>query len=219
MSASHIAEGAALQPAALAELATNFERRLSNIGAQLDPSWSTHLGRKWPVLQCMNDAALSNATLRLLLLHECASVPEAARLSTPEGYVTLLPRDALHQALAALALACRPGVLRCCIDRDARTALAGSLGGFFEPLLALSALGAPVSAEAAAWSPLHWTCRGCVDWMAMLRPEDDLLRRLVCLSLPAGLLGMHRRAAGARAQWRPPRAIGELRAGGVAWPC
>lgn len=219
MSASYIAEGSAPQPAALAELAANFQRRLSNLGAQMDPSWSAPLRRKWPVLQCMNDPALSNATLRVLLLHECPSVPEAARLSTPEGYVTLLPRDALHQALAALALACRPGVLRCCIDRDARASLAGALGGFFEPLLAMSGLGAPVSAEAAAWSPLHWTCRGCVDWMAMTRPDDELLRRLVCLSLPAGLLGMHRRGARARAQWRPPRALGHLRASGVTWPC
>lgn len=214
-----MAEDAARVPADLVALAQGFEHRLSSLRAHLDPSWPARLAGRWPVLQWMTDAALYDATLRSLILHDVRDFPTVARLAGAEGRIALLPRESLHRALGALALACRPGVLRCCIDRQAQAALADALGPFFEPLQQLSAGGAPVSAQAAAWSPLHWACRGCLDWMNMLSSQDQLLRRVVCLSMPAGLLGMHRRGAAARAELRPQRALRRLQDLGVAWPC
>lgn len=206
-------------PDALAQMAVQLQERISHLSPELDPSWSDVLLSQWPVLQYVTDAALRDELMIKLLLRDYPALPSAGRLTCPEARLVLLPRGGILQSLAALAIACRPGVLRCCIDREVRMVMESALGPFFGPLVEVSSGGRPVSAQAAGWSPLHWSCMGYLDWLPLLRRDDRLFRRVVRLSLPAGLLAMHKRRRAAPLQLRPSAAMEMLCRMETGWPC
>jgi hypothetical protein len=211
-------EALGAQPSAadLAGLASELQQRLSALDDEMHASWHAAMRRRWPVLEAVRDRARFRTLLAALLLRRC-EVPGADRLARGEGRLALMPAPAIRRSLAALAIACRPGSLRCCIDREVRAGLEAELGPFIGALQAHSPAGRPVPAQAAAWSPLHWACLGYFDWLRLLQPEDRLLRRIVQLALPADLLAMPARRRMVPAELRAAPARDLLLAAG--WPC
>ncbi len=193
----------------LARLAQHLGAKLERLAEDTDP------GR----LRMMHGAAAAAATprqalMRLFLAH-IGGLPALASLLNPAARLALLPREDIHGRLCTLALACRPGVLRCCVDRATRQALQRTLGPAWDPLCALSRQGGTASEEQAARSPLQWACVGYADWRAGLVPGETVLHRLVGLSLPDAALA----AVPEPPQLPPPQALQQLADTGLAWPC
>jgi hypothetical protein len=209
----------AAAPHALAAWLAGLQAKLFSLPEHLDDSWHGPIVERWPFLAQVLDTAAQGRLLGVLLLQDCRGTPPAQRLSLPEVRLALQDRAAIQRSLCALALARRPGVLRCCIDREARDSLRDALGALFEPLARLGQRGRPVSAEVAVWSPLHWACMGYVDWLELLEGDDRLFRRIVRLSLPQQLLAMPKRRRQARAEFAPAQAVQALKDVEVGWPC
>lgn len=204
--------------AALVTLARAFEAKLQRLQLDLDPSWQAELGHRWVCLDPLPEAA--RAALRpALFIDLCGGLPSLERLMDPVARLVLLPRGELVGRLCALALARRPGVLRCCVDRQALGAMRQALGPHFDALMALSQRGRPLGDAAARWSPMHWACLGYFDWVSRLAPEDGVLRRVARLSLPPQLLGHVAQLQPVPADLRTGHALRSLADAGVGWPC
>jgi hypothetical protein len=76
-----------------------------------------------------------------------------------------------------------------------------------------------VSQEAALWTPLHWACVGHLDWLRLLRPDDEALARMARLSLPPGLLKVERRRAEAAPDAEPAAALALIDELELDWSC
>nr|WP_264080793.1 type III secretion protein HrpB4 [Paracidovorax avenae] len=118
-------------------------------------------------------------------------LPPLERLEDGGARLALLDRTSLLARLCALALLGRPGVLRCCVQRSARTALQEALGPAFAPLRARDG-GAAVSPEVAGWPPLAWSWVGYRELVRAGAWPDRALRRMVRLALPASRSGAPR---------------------------
>jgi len=209
----------AAAPHALAAWLAELQAKLFSLPEHLDEAWHPLIVERWPFLAQVIDGTAQGRLLGVLLLQDSRGAPPAQRLSLPEVRLALQDRAAIQRSLCALALARRPGVLRCCIDREARGSLRDALGELFDPLARLGLRGRPVSAEVAVWSPLHWACMGYMDWLELLVGDDRLFRRIVRLSLPPQLLAMPKRRRQARAEFAPAQAVQALKDMEVAWPC
>lgn len=204
--------------AALVALARAFEAKLQRLHEDLDPAWQAELAQRWAGLAALAEPA--RAALRpALFIDLCGGLPALPRLMDPLARLVLLPREDLVGRLCALALARRPGVLRCCVDRQALDAMRRALGTHFDPLMALSQHGRPLGDAATRWSPAHWACMGYFDWVSRLAPNDGVLRRVARLSLPPGLLGRMARLQPVPADLRTTHALRSLAEAGVEWPC
>lgn len=200
------------------QVAIALQRRIDAAWAEMDPSWRQLACRRWPFVEHFAVARRERWTSRLLLLGH-GPVPPAPRLLAPEARLGLLSRDAQRRSLCLLAVARRPGLLRCCLERQARSSLREMLGAAYDRLVPLAQGGGGIGAEAASWSPLHWACVGFFDWAKLTRAEDRLLLRLVRLSLPDRLLGMQVRRQQAPGQVTRADALKALREVDVEWPC
>jgi hypothetical protein len=203
----------------LAAACRSLEHKLLTLADHADPSWQEVHPKRWPVLHQVPAGEARSSLLARLLLADASGRLSAQRLQTPEGRLALAGREAVVRNLCALALACRPGAVRCCIDRTAKQALAAVLGELFGVLQASSPHGRAVRHDVAAWSPLHWACLGYLDWLKLVGPEEPLLRRVVHMSLPRHLLGMATRRRWARRERAPRAALQALHEAGGAWPC
>jgi hypothetical protein len=173
-------------PQQLAVLAQAFEQRLDALAEHVDASWEDVA----PWRSALRETPPGSARRRLLVdLFErwCGPLPSLLELATPAGRLATMPRLTMLTRLCALALAARPGAVRCCIERPARQGLEQALGPVLPLLRDASRGGVPVSSEVAAWSPMQWACAGYADLLRARGWRQRSLRRLVRLALPAAL--------------------------------
>ena len=203
----------------LAECARAFERKLQGIEHDLDPEWREALRPTWPFLEGLPAGVPRQQLVSRLLVTQMGGLPALERLLDPAARLVLLERPALLSRLCMLALARRPGMLRCCIERPVRQALMGALDEDFDVLMRLTLAGAPFRHEATGWVPMQWACAGYFDWAALLVSGDGVLRRIARLSLPRRLLRRVQELRPVPAQLSSRRALAALAEAGVAWPC
>lgn len=170
--------------ASLAGLALSFERRLDALPEAIDASWRETAELRSLVKGMPAGPARRRLTLQLFR-RWCGPLPALADLAAPGGRLALHARMPLLGRLCALALLSRPGVIRCCVERDARQALEQGLGATFELLRQLADGGPPVSGYAASWTPMQWACAGYADLVRVRAWPHRSLRRLARLALPA----------------------------------
>jgi Bacterial type III secretion protein (HrpB4) len=170
--------------AALADASQALARRLDDLRGGLDPHWRMRLQ---PGLEFVCGIGARRVSPRVCLaafVSLCGPLPALPALATPAGRWSLLPCAALQARLCALALALRPGVLRACVRREARKALAHAIGPAFAPLQCAPAHGAALPAGDAARSPQDWAWTGFRDVARCgLWPARSVRRRVV-LALP-----------------------------------
>jgi hypothetical protein len=210
---------AAEEAAQLVRCALAFEHKLHGMADDLDPEWQEALQPQWGFLDELHSGAARRQALVRVLGARLGGLPALRRLLEPAPQLALLDRPSLLKRLCILALARRPGMLRCCIERPVRHALQSALGDDFDTLVALSRSGSPYHHESIGWSPMEWACTGYFDWATMLLDDDAALRRIVRLSLPRGLLHTIDEYRPVPAQIKPIRALGALAEAGLAWPC
>jgi len=205
--------------ARLAAWAQAFESRLQDLVQQLDPSWQASLAPELAMLDHLPDDVSRRRFITRWLRHRCRGWPQLHRWLEPSPRLVLLRRGPMLRQLCTLALARRPGVLRCVVERRARQALKEALGPNHEPLRLLSVSGRAAPDGVAEWSPLHWACVGYDDWVDMLRAEDRPVRRIVRLSLPQKRPDAPLLRRGVLAERSVPQALQALHEHEVAWPC
>jgi Bacterial type III secretion protein (HrpB4) len=164
--------------------AFRFQERLDEWPAHIDPSWREgRIARHLMVFAEMSELARRRAAL-VVYQRWCGPLPQPGALVLCGGALGLCGRDELLARLCSLALALRPGVLRCCVDGRVREMFRRALGESFELLRAQVQGGRPVPARVARLEPLTWACVGYRDAVrAGLLPARGL-RRLVRLALP-----------------------------------
>lgn len=196
--------------AELAEGALAFEAKLRALPGDLHADWQRDADSPWALLlQLPEGPARERAAAGLFAAH-CGPLPALPRLLDAAGAWVLQDRPTLTRLFCALAIARRPGVLRCCIEKSARLALRAALGEWFGRLAALAPSGRGVPAQVAHWSPMHWACIGYWDWATLLQPDDGPLRRMARLSLPRGLLGTGAARGAAAPDWPAAQALAWL---------
>lgn len=173
-------------PQALAALARAFQRRLDELPDHVDASWKRAAALR-PLLQALPAGAARRGVMRHLFSQWCGPMPGLQDLQGPCGHLVLLGRVPMLSRLCALALAARPGALRCCVERPVRKALERALGPAFSPLREGAAGGMPVRADVAAWMPIQWACVGYVDLLRAGLWRQAALLRLARLGLPSTL--------------------------------
>ncbi|NRF72446.1 hypothetical protein HLB44_36405 [Aquincola sp. S2] len=202
-------------PAALAAWARGLECKLEQLPQHLhDPArapWAAWLA------QLPTGPARRRVAARLFEQH-VAPLPPLDRLSDRDARVALLPRETLLRQLCMLALARRPGVLRCCVDGRTRAGLRSMLGDAFDALVSVGQNGRAPPEHTMRWTPMHWSCQGYYDWAGLLAQGDQALRRIVRLSLPPDLLDV-RRAQLPPADLRAAPAVGIMNDLSLEWSC
>jgi len=209
------------EPEQLAAWAVSFDGKLRGLVDDLDASWQDELLGSWGFLDAMPPESAAALWPRLWRdrLAPDGGLPALGRFADPLPRLGLLPRGELLQRLCTLALARRPGVLRCCIDRAVRAPLQRALGDSFAPLAAMSAQGRPVEAAQAAWSPVQWACVGFADWSAALTAADRPVRELVRWSLPRAAVDEVLAGAPVAAERNVAASLAALAQADMEWPC
>jgi len=201
----------------LAQHASAFQLKLARLPQDTDPARQGDGALR--CLALVTDPKARGRLVARLYPRLFGPWPSLARLDDRATRLALLDRDRLVSHLCRLALAARPGALRCCIARDVRRALQASLGDAFDGLLRGGTGGRAIPETAAGWSPLHWACLGFLDWATLLQPEDKPLRRLVEASLPPGLLGMPAACSTVPRERSAAKAVEELDRLSLEWSC
>lgn len=171
-------------PRELAAVARAFEARLGRLDASVDPQWRHHFESVYGALPATITAPASQRGQLAVFEALCGAVPDVETLGTPVGRWSLLPRDELLPRLCGLALARRPGILRSCVRRSARLALADMLGNAYEPLRELPFTGPNVSGQIAERPPLDWAIVGYQDLTSRRLWPGRSMRRLARFALP-----------------------------------
>ena len=174
-----------LTAAQRAALAWCLQRRIAQWSQDCDPGWQrAAAGRPGEPPLAAGDAGRRQASA--LFERRIGPLPPLPALAEGAGHMALLDRQALQAQLCALALLGRPGVLRCCVQRDARQALQQALGPAYAPLRARAAGAPAVPGEVAAWAPLSWAWVAWRELQAAGAWPHRSLRRLARAMLPAG---------------------------------
>ena len=207
-------------PEQLAAWAVSFDGKLRGLVDDLDASWQDELLGPWAFLEALPPESAAALWPRLWRdrMAPGGGLPALGRFADPLPRLGLLPRGELLQRLCTLALARRPGVLRCCIDRTVRAPLQRALGEHFAPLAAMSARGRPVEADQAAWTPVQWACVGFSDWSAALSADDGPVRQMVRWSLPRAAVE-EVLASPVAAERNVAASLSALAEADVEWPC
>lgn len=202
----------------LAGWALALTQRLEQLHEDHDAEWRDELHST-----CVLAGALPPAQARRLAprlwADRLGALPRLERMADPLARLCLLPRAEVLNRLCTLSIARRPGVLRCCIDREARARLRTALGDSLTPLTAISRHGKAVDEAVAAWSPLVWACIGWADWTAVLPPTDGAVRELVRLAMPRRMIADLAGSMAVPADRPVTQAIEALEDAGVRWPC
>lgn len=208
-------------PEQQAAWALAFGHKLQGMIDDLDAEWREEVMAPWAFVEALPESAARRLMPRLWAGHlgGATALPSLRRFEDPLTRLCLLPRGELLHRLCTLALARRPGVLRCCIDRSVRAPLQRALGDTFDALAVMSRSGRPVDAVTAGWSPVVWACVGYADWSARLKAEDEAVRRIVRLSVPRGLLDEVMEQPPVAAERGVPETLAALAEAGVEWPC
>lgn len=205
----------------LAHWAQAFEDKLCHLADDLDTDWQAPLLSPWAFMQAMPTDRANALWPRLWRgrLAEEGCWPTLDHFDDPWPRLSLLARPDLLHRLCVLALARRPGVLRCCIDRSVRVPLQRALADAFPLLSAFSQQGRPVDAVQAGWSPVEWACVGFVDWADMLGSDARMVKSLVRWSLPRRMLDLRCEAGPVPAERSAEAARQALVQAGLEWPC
>jgi hypothetical protein len=164
--------------------ALRFEQRLVEWPAQIDPAWRDASGAR-----CLRAASAASIGLRrrtalAVFRHWCGVLPQPEALTEGGACLALCSREELLARLCCLALALRPGVLRCCVDGRVRELMRRALGESFDRLRDQAQGGRPVSAPVARREPIAWACVGYRDLARAGLMRERSLRRCTRLSLP-----------------------------------
>jgi Bacterial type III secretion protein (HrpB4) len=205
-----------------AALARAVDHKLQSLVMDLDPDRAKKFDLMWPPLSSFGNTRLmssnrGNAILKILISH-CGGMPLLTEFNPSSARLALLPRAEIHVQLCALAIARRPGVLRCCVDKQARQSLQASLGSRLSALKVLSLSSQQVSPESANWRPMRWVCIGYRDWCETIAPRTPTIHRMVALSLPEAMLHEVLAAPAEPAEHGVVVALQRLETQGVAWP-
>lgn len=165
----------------LARLAGELQARIEALPEHVDPSWLTPAG---PAGSGTVPPEIQGAVSRGWFLRLSGSLPPLDLLEDSGARLALMDRPSLLARLCALALMGRPGVLRCCVQRNARLALQQALGPAFAVLRARDG-GPAVPPEVAGWPPIAWSWVGYRELVRAGTWPDRGLRRMVRLALPA----------------------------------
>ena len=170
----------------LARLAGELQARIEALPDHVDPSWLTPPG---PAGSAAGASAavpreIRGAVSQGWFLRLGDPLPPLDLLEDSGARLALMDRSSLLARLCALALMGRPGVLRCCVQRNARLALQQSLGPAFAVLRARDG-GPAVPPEVAGWPPIAWSWVGYRELARAGTWPDRGLRRMVRLALPA----------------------------------
>jgi hypothetical protein len=164
--------------------ALRFEARLDDWAAHIDPGW-----RELQAVQCLTAVEdLTPQVRRRVALavyrRWCGELPQPESLARPGWSLALCDREELLARLCSLALALRPGVLRCCVERRARESMRHALGDTFDRLRDQAQGGKPVNSAVTRREPLAWACVGYRDLVRAGSMRERSLRRCTRLSLP-----------------------------------
>jgi len=202
-----------------AQTAAAFAAKLDRLPDDMDPTRLRQTRAPWSRVAALTSPLARRRALANLFTQHVAPLPPLARMRERAPRLALLDRSTLLRRWCVLAVASRPGVLRCCIDREARGNLQAQLGPAFDALASAGANGRAMSHRASSWTPLHWSCVGHLDWSTLLQPEDAPLRRMARLSLPPGLLGVAQAMREVPAESSAVQALGLIDALGLEWTC
>ena len=198
-----------LTTAQRAALAWCLQRRIAQWSQDCDPGWQyPALGRPGESPAAAGDAGRRQAAA--LFERRIGPLPPLPALAEGAGPMALLDRQALQAQLCALALLGRPGVLRCCVQRDARLALQQALGPAYAPLRARAAGAPAVPGDVAAWAPSSWAWVAWRELQAAGAWPHRSLRRLARAMLPAGRADAPRLAAAPAASLPLAQRLNEL---------
>jgi hypothetical protein len=203
-----------LSAARRAALVTLLQERIAHWQRDCDPGWhfaSTESAWK----EAVAARHLSNGdALRRLLAREfelrLGPLPPLPLFEHPVGSMALLDPLSLRARLCALALLGRPGVLRSCVQRDAREALQTTLGPAYPALRERSRQAPAAPPQVATWTPLAWVWIGWRDLLMARAWPHRTLRRLTRALLPAGRSGAPRLALAPRSIVPLPDRLKEL---------
>ena len=174
-----------LSAAQRAALAWCLQRRIAQWSQDCDPAWQyPGLGRPGEPPEAASEAGRRQAAA--LFERRIGPLPPLPALAEGAGPMALLDRQALQMQLCARALLGRPGVLRCCVQREARQALQQALGPAYAPLRARAAGAPAVPGDVAAWAPMSWAWVAWRELQAAGAWPHRSLRRLARAMLPAG---------------------------------
>jgi hypothetical protein len=206
----------------LAALAQSVEHKLRFFNADLDPDRAKALLKKWPFVAGLSPPAQASASERKVWLQmtvqQCGGLPPLVEFSHSAARLALLPRVEIHTQLCALAIARRPGVLRCCIDKQKRLALRTALGPTFLALNTLARSSKAVSILVTDWPVLRWVCVGYRDWYDTIAPKVPTIHQLVALSLPELTLAEVMESRSEPAEYGAGAAVKLLATQGLSWP-
>ncbi|HET9646238.1 MAG TPA: type III secretion protein HrpB4 [Burkholderiaceae bacterium] len=196
-----------------AALVRLLQERIGQWQFECDPGWGFISAQSaWKAASGRGTAG--GDALRRLAVREfelrLGPLPPLPLFEHAVGSMALLDPQSLQARLCALALLGRPGVLRSCVQREAREALQATLGPAY-PLLRERSRQAPaVPAYAAAWTPLAWVWIGWRDLLAARAWPHRTLRRLARALLPSGRAGAPRLAVAPRPIVALPDRLKEL---------
>jgi hypothetical protein len=205
-----------------AVLARAVECKLQRLYVDLDPDRAKNFHVTWPFFSSLDDTKTtsinhSNVVLKILISH-CGDLPLLTEFNSSAARLALLSRAEIHVQLCALAIARRPGVLRCCVDKQARHSMQAALGSTLFALNALSRSGQRVAPASANWQVLRWVCIGYRDWYETIAPQASTVHQMVALSLPEAMLYEVLAAPAEPAEHGVVVALERLESQGVAWP-
>jgi Bacterial type III secretion protein (HrpB4) len=219
-------------PAAhLAALAVALQDKLQRLGSEIDPKRLLRLqaSPEWASIDFDESSAAASperasiaaAAWRrartTLYLQYIGGLPALTTLLQPWARLALLPPERIQAQLCVLALARRPGVLRCSVEKTVRQEWRRVLGPAHEQLSLLCRHGRPVTGAHLRLSPAQWTRVGFDDWRNGLVPHQPALHRLVDLSIPD--TGSEAEAWPSEdAELKAPEAVERLATVGLTWP-
>lgn len=206
----------------LAELAQSVEYKLRFFDTDLDPDRAKALRQAWPFIASLSNPATASACERTawlkITVQQCGGIPSLMEFTHAAAKIALLSRAEIHTQLCTLAVARRPGVIRCCIDKETRLALRSALGPAFIALNALARSSKPVSPLVMHWSALRWACIGYRDWHDTLAPKVPTIHQLVAHSLPELMLSEVTESPPELAEHGADVALELLAEQGLSWP-
>jgi Bacterial type III secretion protein (HrpB4) len=164
--------------------ALRFQQRLDEWPAHIDPAW-----RDAALARCLHAVGAASSGVRrrtalAVFRRWCGVLPQPEALTQCGAGLALCSREELLARLCCLALALRPGVLRCCVDGRVRELMRRALGETFDRLRDQAQGGRPVSAVVARREPIAWACVGYRDLVRAGLMRERSLRRCTRLSLP-----------------------------------
>lgn len=212
----------AVTATSLAALAQSVEHKLRFFYTDLDPYRAEALRQAWPFIALLSNPATANAYEHKVWLkmtvQQCGGVPPLMDFSHAAARLALLPRAEIHTQLCTLAIARRPGVIRCCIDKQTRLTIRSALGPAFIAVNKLARSSKPVSPLVTHWPILHWACVGYRDWHDSLAPKVPAIHQLVAHSLPESMLSEVMESVSEPAEHGANFAVELLAAQGLSWP-